>query len=74
MISRLYAQDLLAFSHTILVLFLSEKTDRDKICVVSFRRHILMFANELFEEIDALVDVAQIFGKDERERKLEIWY
>ena len=51
---------------------MSEKTDRDKICVVSICRHILMFANELFEEIDALVDVAQIFGEDERVRELEI--
>jgi hypothetical protein len=72
MISRFNAQDLLAFSHAILVLFLSEKPDRDKICVISICRHILMFANELFEEIDALVDVAQIFGEDERVRELEI--
>lgn len=74
MISGLNAQDLLAFTHTLLVLLLTKETDGDEIRVVAICRHILMFAYELLEEIDPFVDIIEIFGEDERVRELETWY
>ena len=72
MISGLNPQDLLAFTHTLLVLFLTQKTNGDEIRVVAICRHILMLAYELFEEIDPFVDIIEIFGEDKRMRELEI--